>query len=1195
MSAVNSSVFQITNNGKYELDATFTLKSSLPLDEGGLGEKSPFLIENENINLKIDETKELVVYSFPYEARPFKDEVIGLIKDNPNPVIFPVQCLGAKPLVEVDQEIVEFDRLLLDKNLTKTLTLKNVCAIPIKWKLSGIENMPEEFQVSKTNGQIKPCKEEVIDIIFSAKKEQKFNPKIILEVEDTEGFNIKQENKTIEIKAEAFKISLDIRFSHDQILDFDAVRVGEPKENKLVLKNIGMYPVKYNFTMKKKQTKEIFTVDPMEGELSPNEEKSVAVTFKSQREIKLKTSKNSADIVMNILEGKSQEVHNQVPILINVNAVYSKYHITVLKNINFGPMKYDEQVTRTFDIKNTGMFDFKFAICDHKDEEGKARIREERQREMEERIKGLEEEKEDPKGKGKAPPAKAPPKGKEKGKDAAPEGGLLEISQYQVTPISGTIPKEGKATISVTFKAKGAKFYENVLALDIANRDPQDEPDGIPIELNAESSIPGINTIDLDYIFEEQTVIPSLDPQRNTQTVVNSSIFAIQEKVFWFGTLLAQKGTEGARERLKIMNPNKIPCTVKFTVKPRSQSKSEGFAFDVKPDVLTIEPHKHKYVTIGFMPTNIQTYGGLFEAIVENGDPASQSGKLAFELRGEGTLPTLQIEKPKESEADGTPCLKFKKTRLNKETVMNILLKNEGSISATVLFDVIKNECFQFLGPLNCVITPKTYQGFDVKFIPKVASIEKCLLTFNTKSNPYEQHKVMIIGEGYTDNVIFEGLPQNMEDELIIGDCIINKAKQATFMLTNNQDKTVRFRWNQGDKDEFKFYPSVGHLRAKSSKQIKVVFKSTKSVKYDKIDLLCETICIDQRPDMEYGDKYRDWDDTMKTMRMVRPSEHKKIMKQREEEERKRKEEAEAAALAAQKGAKNAKPPAKVVKGQEAVEPELQIDMSEEANIELIETIPEIEHERVEGSDKNIPLKTTLVCDHAKYECSATEVQFKPTLMYASRSFKFTIKNTSLINMNYNFRIVNSNTGILDAGPYTIIPKKGAIAAGCDDNFVINFNPDEVESDFARILSGNIENLSPDINPLIIEVNGIAERPIIHFELPPSSYMERKEQNKEKDGIAYNKYKIIEFSSLGTNIKNTKRFMAVNPTNQGYEFEWEEVPDESKKLKPMFKCLTMKGVILSGKKFEMVFEYTPDNVGEHESYWLFKINQEKIV
>jgi len=79
----------------------------------------------------------------------------------------------------------------------------------------------------------------------------------------------------------------------------------------------------------------------------------------------------------------------------------------------------------------------------------------------------------------------------------------------------------------------------------------------------------------------------------------------------------------------------------------------------------------------------------------------------------------------------------------------------------------------------------------------------------------------------------------------MIGDCIVNRAKSAIFQLVNNGDKTVKFRWNQGDKDEFKFYPSVGHIKAMSSKQIKVVFKSGKTVKYDKIDLLCETFCIE--------------------------------------------------------------------------------------------------------------------------------------------------------------------------------------------------------------------------------------------------------------------------------------------------------------------------------------------------------------
>jgi hydrocephalus-inducing protein len=90
--------------------------------------------------------------------------------------------------------------------------------------------------------------------------------------------------------------------------------------------------------------------------------------------------------------------------------------------------------------------------------------------------------------------------------------------------------------------------------------------------------------------------------------------------VFWFGTLVASKNPEGVKERFKIMNPNKIPCKVNFAVKPRNQSKSEGFAFKVAPDNVSIDPHKHKYVTVSFHPTSMMAYGGIFEATVENGD-----------------------------------------------------------------------------------------------------------------------------------------------------------------------------------------------------------------------------------------------------------------------------------------------------------------------------------------------------------------------------------------------------------------------------------------------------------------------------------------------------------------------------------------------------------------------------------------------
>lgn len=109
----------------------------------------------------------------------------------------------------------------------------------------------------------------------------------------------------------------------------------------------------------------------------------------------------------------------------------------------------------------------------------------------------------------------------------------------------------------------------------------------------------------------------------------------------------------------------------------------------------------------------------------------------------------MQIEKPKETEPDGTPALKFRKTRIGRDSILSIVLKNEGSIAATARFDVIKNEAFSFLGNLNHTITPKSYQSFDIKFTPKGPNVEKFLLTFNTQHNPFEQHKVLIVGEGY--------------------------------------------------------------------------------------------------------------------------------------------------------------------------------------------------------------------------------------------------------------------------------------------------------------------------------------------------------------------------------------------------------------------------------------------------------------
>ena len=127
--------------------------------------------------------------------------------------------------------------------------------------------------------------------------------------------------------------------------------------------------------MVKKIFRECFKIEPNESELEPNQEKIVSVRFLSKNsELKLKTSNNSTDIIMEILEGQTQELFKPVPINVNVNSVYSKYSMNPQFKINFGPILFNEQKVRNFELKNDGIFDFNFNIFDYLNEETRKQI-----------------------------------------------------------------------------------------------------------------------------------------------------------------------------------------------------------------------------------------------------------------------------------------------------------------------------------------------------------------------------------------------------------------------------------------------------------------------------------------------------------------------------------------------------------------------------------------------------------------------------------------------------------------------------------------------------------------------------------------------------------------------------------------------------------------------------------------------------
>jgi hypothetical protein len=89
---------------------------------------------------------------------------------------------------------------------------------------------------------------------------------------------------------------------------------------------------------------------------------------------------------------------------------------------------------------------------------------------------------------------------------------------------------------------------------------------GIRYEIIAESCVPGINTRNFESIFEEQIVVPSLTSGNKMMKMLNSNVFSVEEKTFFFGAIIPSKHPNGIVEKFKITNIHKIPCEVNFNV-----------------------------------------------------------------------------------------------------------------------------------------------------------------------------------------------------------------------------------------------------------------------------------------------------------------------------------------------------------------------------------------------------------------------------------------------------------------------------------------------------------------------------------------------------------------------------------------------------------------------------------------------------
>ncbi len=83
--------------------------------------------------------------------------------------------------------------------------------------------------------------------------------------------------------------------------------------------------------------------------------------------------------------------------------------------------------------------------------------------------------------------------------------------------------------------------------------------------------------------------------------------------------------------------------------------------------------------------------------------------------------------------------------------------------------------------------------------------------------------------------------------------------KQLIFNLQNHSRQPYRFEWKPHP--DFVFVPSLGHLQATSTKEIKVTFKSAEPRQHKGISLACKLAKIRYQTNTVI-----DWDDTVTRM-----------------------------------------------------------------------------------------------------------------------------------------------------------------------------------------------------------------------------------------------------------------------------------------------------------------------------------------
>jgi len=285
--------------------------------------------------------------------------------------------------------------------------------------------------------------------------------------------------------------------------------------------------------------------------------------------------------------------------------------------------------------------------------------------------------------------------------------------------------------------------------------------------------------------------------------------------------------------------------------------------------------------------------------------------------------------------------------------------------------------------------------------------------------------------------------------EINFGVLPLGEIKRVTFTLSNLASSSVlKFQWCPVSC--LSFIPTTGHIKPNSSRDITISFSSIKpiSLKAQKvIGKMCRINYLGSLSEVS------DWDDSMKSIHWVNvlpPGSSPTNPMSLEETSY---SSTSASALATSTTAETTKPPITAISGP------ARLSTPAKKKVEEIEKEPS--HAVIDDTSRDLEMLATGLTDNTKYECAIKSIKFKDTLMYQTRLYRFSLKNTGLTYLEFTWiflredgtpppamptslQLDKSGNVIGEGGkvvPFTVEPSSGVIPPETEGQVTVRFSP----------------------------------------------------------------------------------------------------------------------------------------------------------